>query len=98
MTEFIATAQLPTEFGTATKLRDLSFYGNRFQGSIPSEVGHLTRLTSLFVQHELSLTGSIPKEVYGLKNLKGFGFQNVSLTGTLSPAIGNLENLQGAKG
>ena len=63
-------------------------------GTIPSEISKLSRLITLSIGDSPGLSGSIPEEMFdGLTNLVMFGFQGLSLTGTISTRIGLLSHL-----
>jgi Leucine-rich repeat (LRR) protein len=61
-------------------------------GEIPSEIGNLTNLTSLYLGSN-QLTGSIPSEIGNMTNLTYLSLYNNELTGSIPPEIGNLTNL-----
>ncbi|GAB4852458.1 Receptor-like protein kinase 7 [Ancistrocladus abbreviatus] len=62
-------------------------------GTIPPEIGNLTRLIRLELA-ENYLTGRIPPEISQLKNLWMLELHHNSLTGTLPAGLGNLTSLQ----
>ncbi|MCK4981114.1 MAG: DUF1565 domain-containing protein, partial [Candidatus Delongbacteria bacterium] len=69
---------------------DLNF--NNLAGTIPTEIGNLTNLTSLSL-HNNQLTGSIPPEIGNLTNLTGLWLYSNQLSGSIPIEIGNLINL-----
>ena len=73
-------------------LTDLSLRGNQLTGSIPSEIGNLTKLIYLVLRNNL-LTGSIPQEIGNLTDLSSLSLNINQLTGTIPTEIGNLSNL-----
>ena len=65
---------------------------NQLTGSIPAELGHLTKLTELHL-NENQLTGPIPPELGNLTNLLYLSLDENQLTGPIPPELGNLTNL-----
>ena len=75
--------------GSVTELR---LSGNSLSGSIPSELGRLTNLTTLDLAFN-SLSGSIPSELGSLINLTELNLSDNSLSGSIPPELGSLINL-----
>ena len=73
------------------RVRRLVFSFNGLAGSMPAELGDLTRLESLVLFAE-RLTGPIPPELGRLTNLGQLNFQNNQLTGPIPAELGQLEN------
>ena len=63
-------------------------------GTIPSELGILSNLTTLSLWGN-QLTGGIPKELGGLSNLRHLWLADNQLTGEIPPELGGLSNLTG---
>ena len=63
-------------------------------GSIPSEIGSLSRLTYLSLGDN-DLTGPIPPELGNLANLTELWLDDNELSGPIPPELGNLANLTG---
>jgi Leucine-rich repeat (LRR) protein len=61
-------------------------------GSIPSEIGSLSRLSSLFLNLN-QLTGVIPAKIGLLTELSGLYLDKNQLTGTIPSAVGSLARL-----
>ena len=66
--------------------------GNSTGGTIPPELGNLTKLTHLIING--ALTGSIPPELGNLSSLKRLDLGDNDLTGSIPPELGNLSNLE----
>ncbi len=71
----------------------LNLGGNKLDGSIPKELGQLTALKELRLHWNKDLKGSIPEELYNLKQLKVLSLGFTALQGELSPKIGQLTQL-----
>ena len=65
---------------------------NNLEGKIPSEIAHLTELTSLGLQ-ENRLSGNIPPELGNLTELSGLALYSNRLSGSIPPELGNLTEL-----
>ena len=70
------------------------FVGNGLTGSLPSELGALSRLRWLEVVGNTGLTGPIPAELGGLTNLESLTLQANWLTGSIPAELGRLTNLR----
>ena len=77
----------------APRVTALYLGGNKLRGELPKSIGQLTALRTLQLQYNRELTGSIPAELYQLTQLRSLRLRFTSLTGTLSPAIGKLSQL-----
>ena len=69
---------------------DLRFHG--LDGSIPSGLANLTKLTQLKLSNNY-LTGPIPPELGNLTKLRQLFLENNQLTGSIPPELGNLTRL-----
>ena len=74
-------------------LTDLALYSNQLTGSIPAEIGNMTKLEHLGLFSN-QLTGSIPIEIGNLTNLKYLTMYSNQLTGSIPVELGNLINLK----
>ena len=70
------------------------FIGNGLTGSLPSELGALSRLRRLEVGGNPGLTGPIPADLGGLTNLESLILQANWLTGSIPAELGRLTNLR----
>ena len=62
-------------------------------GSIPPEIGNLTKLTKLILSNN-EFTGEIPSEIGNLTNLTNLRLEYNQLTGSIPSEMGNLINLE----
>jgi RHS repeat-associated protein len=80
------------DLGSLVELVELNMGGNPFPaGPLPSWLQNLTKLTILNFA-SASRTGDL-SPIYGLTQLSSLHLQSNQLTGTISPAIGNLTKL-----
>ena len=85
------TVELWGEYYSIEDTDSLNFYNSGLTGEIPSEIGNLTNLTYLRLNHN-QLTGSIPLEIGNLINLTDLMLNNNQLSGIIPDEICNLEN------
>ncbi|KAK8524695.1 hypothetical protein V6N12_029553 [Hibiscus sabdariffa] len=89
------TGKIPEFVGNNwTKLTELRFQGNSFEGPIPSNFENLTSLTSLRIGDIYNGSTSSLDFIRNLKNLNNLVLRNVMLTGTLPSYITELQSLQ----
>ena len=67
--------------------------GEGLTGTIPAELGNLSNLKFLYLQH-LQLTGTIPAELSNLSTLERLLLNHNQLTGTIPVELGGLANLE----
>ena len=72
----------------------LRLRGNNLTGSIPPELGSLTRLARLYLDFNENLTGWIPPELGSLTHLTHVYLANNDLIGPIPPELGALVNLR----
>jgi Leucine-rich repeat (LRR) protein len=70
----------------------LDLYGNELNGSIPVEIGTLSKLTYLDLSYN-TLTGTIPSTLGNLTNLKVLYLDFNQINGFIPPELGNMKNL-----
>ena len=85
--------------GPPLRVRHLKLENRGLTGTIPSEIGRLTELTSLNLGNLgggpfNSLTGPIPPELGELKKLEVLWLDSNYLSGNIPPEFGGLESLQ----
>eukprot|EP01018_Ginkgo_biloba_P014346 Gb_06939 [translate_table: standard] len=71
----------------------LNLRWNKFQDSIPPEIGELKKLKNLHLSFN-NLKGPIPKELGSLPELRYLYVHENRLTGRIPPELGNLPNLR----
>ncbi|PKP47080.1 MAG: hypothetical protein CVT92_17205 [Bacteroidetes bacterium HGW-Bacteroidetes-1] len=89
------TGQVSTWYGVTVeggRLIKIMLYSNSLNGTLPNELGLLTKLNTLGISNELGLTGSIPEEIFSVDSLVWFGIGNCALTGKIPNTIGNCTN------
>ena len=75
------------------EVRELDLSDNKLSGTIPSELGDLSYLTTLSL-HTNALTGPVPPTLGNLSNLTTLSLHTNGLTGALPSALGDLSNLR----
>ncbi|KAL5738987.1 hypothetical protein ACOSQ2_028167 [Xanthoceras sorbifolium] len=74
-------------------LERFSVYYNNVSGSIPSQVGRLSKLKYLDLGYN-NLAGAIPPEIGNLRNLTWLYLDDNKLTGHIPPTLGHLTKLE----
>ena len=77
----------------SSTLRGLYIHDNPLGGTIPPELGRLTRLRRLWM-HSSGLTGSIPPELGEMTGLWGLNLRDNRLTGSIPAELGGLTNIR----
>ncbi|XP_077252017.1 uncharacterized protein LOC143891291 [Tasmannia lanceolata] len=80
------------KFSSFPKLANLDLSNNALFRTIPSAIGNLTNLVTLYLYNN-NLSGSIPKEIGYLKHIVELDMSDNILTGSIPSTIGNLTNL-----
>ena len=75
------------------RVRRLDLSGNQLSGEVPSELGSLSNLETLFFGFN-ELAGPIPGELGNLSNLKSLNLSSNRLTGPIPGELGSLSNLE----
>ncbi len=74
------------------RVTEIKLHKNNLIGTIPKEIGNLTKLTRLDLYNN-QLSGNIPAEIGNLTNLTTLYLYTNQLSGTIPKEIGNLTNL-----
>lgn len=80
------------ELDTSGRVSEIILFGNNLTGTLPSEIGLLTELTSLYLNNNL-ISGNIPTEIGNLLNLNTLSIPNNQLAGSIPISIGSLNSL-----
>ena len=75
------------------RVAELSLSDNQLSGEIPTELGSLANLQTLWLFNN-QLTGKIPAELGNLSNLTGLSLSRNQLTEEIPTELGNLSNLR----
>ena len=90
-----AKQQLPSQLFSFVHLRTLDLTNYYGTGSIPTEIGYLTNLTSLVCPSQNQITGQIPTQIGNLANsLTAIDISNNALSGSIPTEIGLLTKVQ----
>lgn len=90
-------SSLPTQIGTLSKLNEFAFVTKDdyiMSGTLISEIGLLTRLTTLHAPNTFACCFQLPSEVGALTHLSSLDFRNSGVNSTLPSEIGYLTNLR----
>ncbi|XP_027187515.2 uncharacterized protein [Cicer arietinum] len=79
-------------FSSFPMLQSLDIINNFFHGTIPHQIGNLSKISKLNLSYNL-FNGSIPQEIGALKNLSHLNIVSCKLTGSIPSTIGKLINL-----
>ena len=80
-------------FSSFPNLEVLSLYNTGLQGSIPPEIGTLSKLTFLSLSMN-NLTGNLPLSLANLTQLETFDISSNLISGSIPKELGNLKNLR----
>lgn len=76
-----------------SKLFEIHFSANQFEGSIPSDIFQLTSVTKLFMNNN-HFSGRIPPEINNMRNLDELWIGGNKFTGSIPSEIGLMSNLR----
>ena len=95
-TEELVSAWHGVTTDASGRVTGLFLRGNQLTGTIPAELGDLTRLTGLYL-NDNELTGTIPPELENLTQLQVFDIRNTGLcvTAELHTWIATIQDFQG---
>ena len=95
---WLSNAPMVEWYGVTTdasgRVIELNLDSNQLTGTIPSSLGNLSELTSLFL-HSNQLTGSLPSSLGGLSKLEVLSLGGNQFTGQIPSSLGGLSNLTG---
>lgn len=74
-------------------LKILNLNINKFTGSLPTNMGNATALTTLGISYSPNLAGTLPTSIGSLINLTTLQIEGTQIAGTIPTTIGNLINL-----
>ncbi|CAI0396735.1 unnamed protein product [Linum tenue] len=78
----------------ASSLKDVAIHTNHFGGSLPEQIGNLSKNLEMLSIGGNALEGSIPSGIQNLVNLQMLDATYNNLTGTILSVIGNMQTLQ----
>lgn len=79
--------------GTTHRIVTLNVPRGGLSGSIPSDVGDLPYLETIYLHKQPNLTGNIPRSLLKLKNLQYLTLSYNNLSGSIPGFLGDLTNL-----
>ncbi len=95
-TNWLSDKSIGEWYGVTTddngRVTALDLLGNRLSGSIPTQLGNLSKLTTLILLGN-RLSGSIPTQLGNLSNLTTLDLGHNGLSGSIPTQLGNLSNL-----
>ncbi|XP_050271535.1 MDIS1-interacting receptor like kinase 2-like isoform X2 [Quercus robur] len=80
-------------FSSFPNLEDLDLYNTGLQGSIPPEIGTISKLKDLYLPAN-NLTGNLPLWLANLTQLETFDISSNLISGSIPKELGNLKNLR----
>ncbi|MCY3601193.1 MAG: Ig-like domain-containing protein [Gemmatimonadetes bacterium] len=92
---WLTDAPLDTWHGVVVvqgRVTELTLRDNGLEGSVPPQLGNLSRLEHLDLS-ENDLSGPVPPELGRLSRLERLDFYDTNVTGRIPPELGNLANL-----
>lgn len=79
--------------GHETKLTLVGLKGNRFSGSLTSEVGEMRLVTSFNLQDNFDISGELPTEIGLMRQLTDLNLEATGIGGNLPTEMGNMRTL-----
>jgi hypothetical protein len=73
------TGPFPTSLVTLAELRQLDLSGNNLAGKLPTDIGHMSSLTTLSVADNAGLDGLVPFTMVGLEALAVLQYDGTGL-------------------
>ncbi|GAX10519.1 hypothetical protein FisN_21Lh225 [Fistulifera solaris] len=68
-------------------VRSLAIDRKNLKGTIPDEIGHLTKMQNFIIKNNEGITGSIPKTIGNLKDLRQIGIYFCNLEGSIPEEV-----------
>ncbi|MBI3218341.1 MAG: hypothetical protein HYZ44_02410 [Bacteroidetes bacterium] len=87
------SGSISSDIFNLANLKILNLNTNKFTGSLPTNMGNATALTSLGISFNPNLAGSIPTSIGSLVNLTTLQIENTQIAGSIPSTIGNLINV-----
>ena len=75
------------------RVKKIILNSNNLSGTLPTDLGQLSALTTIACSNDNGLTGEIPDELFQIGSLRQIGIGNCSLIGTIPNTIGNCSYL-----
>ena len=76
------------------RVTHLSLWRNNLAGSMPFEIGHLTKLQQLHLYGNGSLTGALPASIVNLGDVTDIRMDGTNVAGPIPAEIGDMSSLQ----
>ncbi|XP_058767808.1 probable leucine-rich repeat receptor-like protein kinase At5g49770 isoform X2 [Vicia villosa] len=76
-----------------SRITELKLPGLNLEGQLSSAIQPLSELDTLDLSYNAGMTGTIPKEIGNLKNLKSLALVNCGFSGPIPDSIGSLQKL-----
>ena len=90
----VEMATIPTEIGLQTDLETLSWNSKGYTGTIPTQFGLLTKMSSFFLLNSNSLSKAIPTELGGMTGMtNGFYLDSNRLSKAIPTELGGLTGI-----
>lgn len=84
---------IPAGITSCIRLREINLRECGLSGTLPRDLGSLTALEYLLLDHNMELGGVLPESFYDLVNLKSFDIGSTGIGGRLSGDISRLTRL-----
>uniref|UniRef100_A0A453DL21 Receptor kinase-like protein Xa21 n=1 Tax=Aegilops tauschii subsp. strangulata TaxID=200361 RepID=A0A453DL21_AEGTS len=82
-----------TSLTNCSQLVELFLDANILQGDLPNSIGDLPKSLEILLLRENKISGTVPKEIENLTNIKRLYMGNNLLTGSIPKSLGNLQEL-----
>ncbi|KAM3299334.1 hypothetical protein ACQJBY_040700 [Aegilops geniculata] len=82
-----------TSLTNCTQLEELLLDANILQGDLPNSIADLSKSLEVLLFRENKISGTVPKEIESLTNIKRLYMENNLLTGSIPKSLGNLQEL-----